>query len=560
MKFIERPLLNTVFDDGSVLSNLAQRRPMQALNSFSLSELNPFDLPDMNVAVDILLHAKDQRSVVVCVVDYDADGICSGSILSEGLSRLGINVGVLITDRHEDGYGFSSGACDKLLSLEALPDVIITADLGSSDGIQIKRFQDEALKRGKQIPVIVTDHHHISKLTPPATADAFINPGRSDVFHVFDHPICGAAVAWLLIDALSRSTPSHLDPYTLLDLVAVATVGDMVSLANPVNRMLVREGFALINQAKRPVWRGLLDALNKNEIREDDIAFQIVPRINALSRMGDDGQNALTWLTSEDQFACMAAYENMDINNEERKDEQSKCQSLALSQAKLQASAGLYVCVCYVPEFTHGVVGLAASHVVKETGLPAIVISVKDNGDLTGSARSIPGFDLRLAIERAQDETGLLTKFGGHAMAAGLSMKSVTDIAPFHAALNSIAAGMLNRAQPEPTFFHDGDLPEDVKCVDGVERLRSLSPFGQDYPAPAYLLKGLVTGVKLMGKEFQHAKLTLSDGVGVMWFNHNGQANDVATRIIDVVVTPSINEWNGKKSVQFIAQAVKMEG
>lgn len=560
MKFIERPFLSNPGLQVDLISNITLRREPVSPRSFSLQELNPFDLPDMRKAVDLLLHAKSNNLTVGCVVDYDADGICSGSVLSEGLSGLGINVGVLITDRHEDGYGFSSGTCDKLLAMDVLPDVIVTADLGSSDGIQIKRFQDEALKQGKKIPVIVTDHHHISKLTPPATADAFINPGRSDVFHIFDQPICGAAVAWMLVDALSRSTPSHLDSHALLDLVAIATIGDMVSLSNPVNRMLVKEGLALINQKSRPVWRGLLDSLNKTELREDDVAFQIVPRINALSRMGDDGQTALTWLTSEDRFASMAAYENMEINNEERKDEQARCQELALSQAKLQADSGMYICVCYVPEFTHGVVGLAAAHVVKETGLPSIVISVKDSGDLTGSARSIPGFDLRLAIERAQDQVGVLTKFGGHAMAAGLSMKSVSDIAIFHSALNLVAGEVFSHQQPQPTFYHDGELPKDVLDIDRFDQLRSLGPFGQNYPAPTYLVKGLVTGVKLMGKDFQHAKITLSSGESLLWFNHDGKANDASVQIMEFIVSPSVNEWNGKRSVQLIAQASKLAG
>lgn len=560
MKFIERPIVDGTSQPFDLMANIVSRRDAITPNIFSFQDINPFELPDMRKAVDLLSHAKAEDLTVGCVVDYDADGICSGAILREGLSNLGINVGIMVTDRHEDGYGFSNGTCNKLLAMEELPDIIITADLGSSDGVEIKRFQDEALKRGKKIPVIVTDHHHISKTTPPSTAEAFINPNRMDVFHVFDYPICGAGVAWMLVDALARTGLSHFNSHSLLDLVAIATIGDMVSLSNSVNRILVRNGLSLINEGSRQVWRDLLDSLNKKELREADIAFQVVPRINALSRMADDGQTALTWLTSEDSFASMAAYQSMQINNEERKDEQMRCQELALSQAKTQVDSGMYICVCYVPEFTHGVVGLAASHVVKETGLPAIVISVKDSGGLTASGRSIPGFDLRLAIERAQEDTGVLNKFGGHAMAAGLSIKSVDDIAVFHSAINAIAGEAFSHNQPEPIFYHDGELPNDLLDVDQLEHLETLGPFGQNYPAPAYLVKGLVTGVKLMGVEFQHAKITLSSGKELIWFHHEGKANEASVQIMEFVVSPSINEWRGKRSVQLIVQAGKIAG
>ncbi|MBE0468203.1 MAG: hypothetical protein IBX55_01675 [Methyloprofundus sp.] len=541
-----------------LLSSIASRRPPEALVEFKLHDINPYDLPGIQSAVEILLSAKEQQSTVICVVDYDTDGICSGAVLREGLTSLGLNVGIMVTDRYEDGYGFSAGACDKLLELKDVPGVIVTADLGSSDGVEIERYQSEMAKNGKKIPFIVTDHHHISKLTPPATADAFINPGRTDVFHVFNHPICGAAVAWMLVYALSQKTPSHFDPYQLLDLVAVATVGDMVSLSNTLNRALVKEGLFQLNQMNRYAWRVLAESKNKSEFKEDDIAFQIAPRINALSRMGDDGQTALTWLSSDMKDASEAAFINMEINNDERKDEQAKCQKLALSQAKSQMDSGVFVCVCFVPEFTHGVVGLAASHVVKETGLPAIVISLKSNGMLTGSARSIPGFDLRLAIEKAQDHTGLLTKYGGHAMAAGLSMNSADDIEAFHSALNTIASEMLNHERPEPTFFHDGELTQEMQSVESISNLQSIGPFGQDYPYPAFLVKGLVTGVKLLGKEFQHAKLTLSSGETLMWFNHDGLADKATIKIMEFIVSPTVNSWNGRQSVQYIVQAARM--
>lgn len=562
MQFIERKLRKTPGSnqrEPSFIESIVLRRNEVSPIS-SLARIDPFDLPDMHKAIDILKPAAEQNKTVVCVVDYDTDGVCSGSILREGLSALGCYTGVLVTDRYSDGYGFSYGACDKILEMDELPDVLLTADLGSSDGEQIQRFQKEAKKRGKDVKVIVTDHHHISKTTPPSTADAFINPGRQDVFHLFDHNICGASVAWMLVNALHKSlSKPRFEPKSLIDLACVATVGDMVSLSDPVNRVIVSEGLKLINSDNaRVTWKLFKKTLGKGQIFEEDLAFQVVPRINALSRMGDDEQNALTWLGSNEEPVVEAAFTNMNLNNEERKTEQVECQKEALLQAVKQKQSGKFICLCYVPEFSHGVVGLAAAHVVKETGLPAIVISVKDSGELTASARSIPGFDLRLAIEKAQDATGLLTKFGGHPMAAGFSMRKKDDIEPFADAINHIAKDMLQKKQPEPLFYHDGILPPEMKTVEGFIHSRDIGPFGQDYPAPTYLFKGLLTKVRLMGKEEQHAKLVFSNGDEVVWFNHEGKANAMLTKIVELVVTPSLNEFRGKKSVQFIAQAAKV--
>jgi single-stranded-DNA-specific exonuclease len=275
--------------------------------------------------------------------------------------------------------------------------------------------------------------------------------------------------------------------------------------------------------------------------------------------MGDDGRNALEWLTSRDFYAVEAAFNNMEVNNEERKDEQLECQRQALAQAKKQVELGYFLCVCYVPDFTHGVVGLAASHVMQETGLPAIVLSKKDSGDITGSARSIPGFDLRGAIEEAQNECGVLTKFGGHTMAAGMSMRSDMDIPVFRETINDIAQRVFKGQQPEPVFYHDGDLPSSLLNVDSLQSLLALGPFGQEFPAPSFFIEGRVKSVKFMGKDKAHAKLALSSGQEIVWFRHEGKANGIEGKTAKSVVSLSINEFRGNKSVQLLNQAIQFE-
>lgn len=573
MKFIERKTLVTdfgIFNRLGVsdflkpvlakrISSVDDLMVSQINGVFDLQNLYPFDLPEMDVAVAILSDAKKNQKSVLCVVDYDTDGISSGAVLFQGLGLADFNVSVMVTDRYKDGYGFSEGACDKILAMDVLPDVLITADLGSSDGIQIKRLQDESKSRGHNISIIVTDHHHISKETPPATADAFVNPSREDVFHVFTHPICGAAVAWFLVKAFyeNNGLPSSLY-IGLLDYVAVATVADMVSLKDPLNRAIVVSGLSLMNYANgRTTWLALKDELRELDITEETIGFKIAPRINALSRMGDDGHTALEWLTSDDEATVRACFVNMNINNEDRKEEQLQCEQVALEMAKKQVAQGAFVCVCYVPDFTHGVVGLAASHIVNELGVPSIVLSSKEEGSLSGSCRSVPGFDIRLALQVVQDKTGVMKKYGGHTMAAGLSLASEADVDTLFEAINDYAASVFNGNQPEPIFYHDGLLPSEMKSVPLVKELRTLSPFGQEFPSPSFLLKGLVSGVSLMGSEQNHAKLKLVGGDEFIWFKHGADAEALIGKEIEAVVSPSVNVWQNRERVQFIAQAAK---
>lgn len=564
MKFIEREIVNKIFLPKGVdfLDAILARRANIDAQVESVN-YDPFLFPDMGKAVNILLDGIKQDANVVCIVDYDTDGISSGAVLQEGLTRLGLNTAIVVTDRYADGYGFSAGVCDKLLAMEVLPDILVTADLGSSDGVQIKRFQEEAQKRAQKVKVIVTDHHHISSVTPPSTADAFINPGRRDIEHNGKHNVCGAAVAWFLIKALWLRTPSNLDPNDLLDFVAVATIADMVSLADPLNRSLAQQGLAVINgrgAQERAVWQAVKELTGKKVITEDEIGFQIAPRINALSRMGDDGRTGIEFLTSPKRHVVDAALANMSVNNEDRKEEQKLCEAEAISQAKLQQADGKFVCVCYVPDYTHGVVGLAASHVVQETGLPTIVVSVKDDGSLSGSARSIPGFDLRSAIEEANNRSGLLSKFGGHAMAAGLSLNGEEALNKFAEVLNEVAGELFGGQQPTPIFYHDGELPPALQKVEAFKLLDELAPYGQDFIKPSYLLRGTVSQVRLMGKNDAHARVSLNTGKDVIWFYHDGKANDdLIGKDVEFVVNLSLNSFRGVESVQYISQACKVE-
>lgn len=574
MKFIERPFQPDVYAylvekkiPEWVAKLLARRihssEQAQNLLNASLSQLpNPNSLPDITVACQLLIEAIDQKKNIVCVVDYDTDGISSGAILLEGLRAFDANVTVMVTNRFEDGYGFSVGACQKLLALSPLPDVLITADLGSSDGQQIKHLQSSCEAMGHHVSVIVTDHHHISAIYPPFSADAFINPHRNDVIHSYHLPICGAMVAWNLIAALRAKIRtqfpddprSQYDIKQLLDLVAVATIGDMVSMLEPTNRAVVKHGLALINAAQRPSWQLLKEHIGVNTpVTEDTIGFQISPRINALSRMGDDGHTALAWLTTRNMSDCQQHWIVMNQNNDDRKDEQALCERLAMEQARQQVEENKFIIICHVPEASHGVVGLAAGRVANTTGRPAIVFSDSHTGQLTGSARSIPGYDIRLLIERTQSQTELVSKYGGHAAAAGLTIESLDDLSQIKSVMNALVVDDFNQQIPIANILHDGDLPDDVLTTEGLKYLMSFGPFGQGFPTATFCLTATILSAQSMGKNGQHARLRINyhtQPIDAVWFNASIKPS-VGERF-QFALSISENHFRGNSSIQAI--------
>ena len=583
MKLIERPVNTAVKQALSSqlpdwLADIMARRldcPIAAetLLQSGLGQLpNPNGLPDMGIAVNLLTAVIAQQQRILCVVDYDTDGISSGAILQEGLTALGAQVQVMVTNRHEDGYGFSIGACQRIMKLDPLPDCLITADLGSSDGSQFAKLQQYYASLNKPLIIIVTDHHHISSTTPPSSVDAFINPHRQDSDHDYRHPICGAMVAWNLIAALRahlrqqtelsdlQAKATIFDVKHLLDLAAIATIGDMVDLSNPVNRTVVRVGLVRMNQRLRPAWQLLKEALDSSaSIDEETVGFQISPRINALSRMGDDGHTALTWLTTAHMSSCQQAWVSMSQNNEERKEEQALCESLALQQAEQQVQQQRFILVAYVPEASHGVVGLAAGRLAQRFGRPALVFSQCDKGQLTGSARSIAGYDIRALLEAVQQSTDCIRKYGGHAAAAGLSI-APENLSLLTASLERQIRADFNEQAPEAHHYYDGHLPSALLSLEGVQQLKQLSPFGQGLPAPSFMLDTLVLNHSSMGKTGQHKRLTLqtltNSTLEAVWFNADQSLALNSQQGYRCVVQVSINHFRGQAKLQAMIQTL----
>lgn len=550
MRMLQRPLLKdpSVYKDHAPywIAEILARRGIEpsSIDSSLINLPKPTLLPDMEKAVSFLLERPDRR--VFCVVDYDTDGISSGTILKEGLTGLGFtNVEVHVTQRHLHGYGFSQGVVDYIKNMPIKPEVIITADLGSSDGKSFSQLD---------IPVIVTDHHHISETTPPKDILAFVNPTRKDIPHGYNHPICGAFVAWNLIASIRSSITDtrfnkNYDIKSLLDIAAVATIGDMMDLSHPVNRAVVKYGLSVINAGKRPAWGSLRKQFGKERVfREDIIGFQISPRINALSRMGDETHLAMNWLLTKSLPESYKFLNEMTAINDDRKLEQSNCEDLALAEAEIQVNEGRYICVCYVKGVSHGVVGLAANKVVQKYNRPTIVIADNHKGEVSGSARSILGYDIRDAIVRANDICGVLKKYGGHAAAAGLSMENPEDIKVFSDTINEIVKNDFNGEYPQPVQYYDEYLPEEVLTKKGYQLLSSYGPFGQGFVQPSFRVKSRVKDFSPMGGG-KHLKINLTNGKEVVWFN---KTSEDLPEVLDIVVTVNENWYSGRMNLSLI--------
>lgn len=504
---------------------------------------NPFKLPDMHKAVDYLLVLKETNEKIVIVTDYDTDGLSSASVLVEGFKSLGFtNVELLVTKRHKNGYGFSLGVVSEINQMDIKPKVIITADLGSSDGNQFKLIPD--------IDIIVTDHHHISETTPPSSSNviAFINPIRKDIEHEYSYPVCGAVVAWNLITAINIKLSKVFDVRSLLDLCAVATIGDMMNLTSPINRAIVTYGISMINNSSRVAWQSLKRRLGQDKVfNEEVVGFQISPRINALSRMGDETNMAVQWLLTEDLSDSYELFDKITEINELRKTDQSECETVALKMAKEQVDNGAFICVCFVEEANHGVVGLAAGKISQKLSRPAIVVARTHKGELTGSARSIPGYDIRDAIVRAQNLCGVLKKYGGHSAAAGLSLSTVEELNEFTKVINNIVKEDFNNQAPVPTLKYDIYLPEQLLTETGYKELMSLGPYGQGFDKPTFRVTSKILEIKPLGKEKKHTRLVIErfPYADLIWFNKNfEELKDL--KEIDTVVTVSYESFRGR--------------
>jgi single-stranded-DNA-specific exonuclease len=496
-------------------------------------EHDPAAFTGIMEAVDRIVTALEAGSRITVHGDYDVDGISATSILVGALRRLGGECDWLIPDRAEDGYGLSGATVERLAARGT--GLLITADCGIASADEI------ALAARSGIDAVVTDHHRPGPALPDCP---IVHP------EVSGYPfggLCGAAVAHKLVEALERERGAPAGSRCDLDLVALATVADMVPLVGE-NRTLVRRGIAELRRAARPGLRALMAAagIEPEHLDEGDIAFRLAPRINAAGRLYRADAGVELMLTADDARATEIAAELEAANRERRQVEREVTGAAAAALRELPERLRDASGIVLAGEGWHpGVVGIAAARMVERRGRPAILLSIGEDGRAKGSGRSVPGFDLLAALNECAE---YLERFGGHRAAAGLELRA-DRIEAFREAFALASEKQLPEGPAPPVERIDAVVGAESLDARVAEQLGALGPFGQGNPAVRLLVPWAQVGdVRPMGADGKHARFSLSSGRGKasgVGFNAAAELSAAAGAPRDLTVRLELNHWNG---------------
>ncbi len=507
------------------------------------------ELPDIDVAVARLLAAIDRGERLLVVGDFDADGATGTAVAVRGLRLLGArHVDFAVPDRARHGYGLSVALVDEL-KVRA-PQVLITVDQGTSSVEGIARA------RAAGIDVIVTDHHLAGEQLPAALA--IVNPNVGTRAPRYAR-LAGVGVMFYVLVALraalnrrGQATPP-LAP--LLDLVALGTVADLVAL-DQVNRILVAEGLKRIAAGRGCAGvRALIESAGREASRVGarDLGFQIAPRLNAAGRLADM-HTGIRCLLSDDIDEARALAAELSTLNHERRDVQREMQASADAIVEdIVAREGQVPTALIVHDenWHPGVVGLVASRLAERLHRPSIALAPADNGEWRGSARSIPGFHLRdalVALDVAQP--GLMLRYGGHAMAAGLSLRPDGIAALLHG-FTAVAQSLLDAELLKRVVATDGALEGPDLSFDFAREIDACGPFGQGFPEPQF--DGDFSVLEHRVLKDQHLKLRLrgrgTPTLTALWFGAPEEWLDKVPSKVRLVYQLSIETWQGEHSL-----------
>jgi len=504
--------------------------PAEALTLLAGEEelSDPMLLTDMDKACERILRAIDEGETIVVFGDYDVDGVTATALLYQHLKGMGAAVKCMLPSREGDGYGLSKNAIQSIYDKGCR--LIVTVDNG------ISAVEEAAFAASLGIDLIITDHHLPHDTLPQAVA--IVDPRRADDHSPFKG-LCGAGVAFKLCAALDGCPPEEMLDYCG-DLAAVGTVADVMPLTGE-NRTLVKAGLKLLQQTDRPGFSALLEevGLAGRPITAENVSYAIAPRINAAGRM-DNAVTALQLvLCEEEERAEELAHKLNEINVARQETEQ---EIVRAAQEQLDAEPAILedrVILIWGRDWHPGVIGIVASRLVEKTGRPVIVVSVDEHGEGKGSGRSVQGFNLHACIASCED---ILLRFGGHAMAAGLSVRE-ENLHELRRRLNEWAA----RECPvllTPPLECDLSIHLDRITVESVRRLEQLAPYGAENPTPVFVLeKAVVDGIYPVS-EGRHCRLRLRQGSASMyavWFGmHPEQLPYAMGDVVDVALNLSV--------------------
>lgn len=528
--------------------------------TYTLKHLaSPMDLRGIDRAVVLLTEAIASQQRVLVLGDFDADGATSTAVAMLGLGMLGLNdIDFRVPSRFSDGYGLTPGIIHRLQEEGSLPDLLVTVDNGISAVEGVRAARDLGIR------VVVTDHHLAGEVLPDA--DAIVNPNQPGCPFLSKNA-AGVGVMFYVLTALRK----HLreqgllpEPQpnlgSLLDLVALGTVADVVPLDHN-NRIFVEQGLRRIRQGEaRPGILALLEVAGRDhsEISSTDLGFVVGPRLNAAGRLDDMSVGIACLLADSSDEAQRLARELDTFNRERRtieKDMKIQAQDL-LASMSLDIEGLPWGLALFDTDWHQGVIGILAARIREQTHRPTIAFAPDDNGeDIKGSARSIPGLHIRdvLAVVDAR-HPGMMRKYGGHAMAAGMTL-SRNDLDAFSEAFDRAVRDTLRAEDLEAAITTDGPLNPDELHLDTATLLKRAGPWGQHFPEPLFDGNFRVVSQRIVGEN--HLKLVLQpeeggaiiDGIA---FNTGPEVPDYTRTGARVVYKPDANTFRGRTNLQLL--------
>ena len=505
---------------------------------------DPFELPEMDIAVQRILQAVDAGEPTCVFGDYDVDGITSVTIMRRVLSAYGLEAQTFIPVRGEEGYGLSDAAIDRCLKAEIPPTLLITVDCGTASGPQIERLKE----RG--IDVIVADHHETGIVgRPPAVA--VVNPKMGDDYGY----LCSAGVVFKLAHALMKTRRLEgVDLKDFLDLVAVATIADIVPLVDE-NRLLVRHGLRRLPQTHNHGLRALMEVSGMNgNATSSDVGFRIGPRINAAGRM-DAPEDALAVLMADSQKVAMNLAEQLDGYNRQRQKFEQKMYEEAMAKLEEGFDEDRDPVIVVGSRAWHpGVVGIVASRLMRYYHKPSFVISFDDKGMGKGSGRSIEGVSLVNAIDACKV---FLEAGGGHHMAAGISLHE-DKLEGFAVAFAAYVLEHTTAEERKPRIHIDAEVPFDDLSLDFLNSYELLQPFGPGNPQPVFMSREVWLTESPRRLKNRHLRLSLRQGLherDAMFFGAGER--ELPDPPWDIAFTIDRNLFRGRTSLQISVREIR---
>lgn len=550
--------IGSEFGIDPVIARLIRNRDIQDMKEIrsylygTLAEIpSPWKMKDMERAVQILQKKITQKKKIRIIGDYDIDGVTATCILLKGLKRLNANVDTYIPDRVKDGYGMHEQLIDK--ALEDGIDTILTCDNGIAAAAEIEYAKKEGLT------VIVTDHHDIpfrdtedGRIWIIPKADAVVNPKQNDCLYP-NKNICGAVVAWKLIWALYERLGIDSDEiWDFLELAAIATVGDVMDLQGE-NRIIVKEGLKKLSSTSFEGLKALIcvNNLEGAEITAYHVGFVIGPCINASGRL-DTAARSLELLLADNMEDAMKLADDLYDLNQSRKAMTEQGKEQAIQSIEENNLGKDRVLVVYLPDCHESLAGIIAGRIREAYNKPVFVLTKGADG-VKGSGRSIETYSMYEELVKCSD---LLTQFGGHPMAAGLSMEE-KNVELFRRRLNDNCT--LTEQNLIPKIMIDVPMPISYLSKKLTEQLKVLEPFGKGNSKPLFAQKNLrAVGIRVFGRNRNVAKMLLIDENGIkMDAVYFGEAQEFVDFVqahdtISVTYYPEINVFQGRENLQVV--------